>query len=163
MDRILALESEKSTLETNVEEKAVVVAQNSEELETQKRQCKNLNEELDDARRKMRKLQDEHEDETKTNQRKIENLEYSKGALERQNKSLEDELNAKQAHLALFQELNHVLWWWFGTQNVAAVTSHSRDHSITGHNHGHRNLNYICQWLFEMKRAMPSSPLGSPL
>merc|ERR1712083_657180 len=53
MDRILALESEKSTLETNVEEKAVVVAQNSEELETQKRQCKNLNEELDDARRKM--------------------------------------------------------------------------------------------------------------
>merc|ERR1712223_11551 len=32
MERIVALESEKSTLETNVEEKAVVVAQNSEEL-----------------------------------------------------------------------------------------------------------------------------------
>merc|ERR1739848_793077 len=100
MERVLALESEKSTLQTNVEEKSVVVAQNSEELETQKRQCKDLNEELDDARRKMRKLQDEHEDETKTNQRKIENLEYSKGALERQNKSLEDELNAKQAELS---------------------------------------------------------------
>ena len=100
MDRILALESEKSTLETNVEEKAVVVAQNSEELETQKRQCKNLNEELDDARRKIRKLQDEHEEDTKSNQRKIENLEYSKGALERQNKSLEDELNTKQVELS---------------------------------------------------------------
>ena len=66
MDRILALESEKSTLQTNVEEKSVVVAQNSEELETQKRQCKNLNEELDDARRKIRKLQDEHEEDTKS-------------------------------------------------------------------------------------------------
>ena len=33
-------------------------------------------------------------------QRKIEKLEYSNGALERQNKSLEDELNAKQAELS---------------------------------------------------------------
>jgi len=100
MERILALESEKTTLQTNVEEKSVAVAQNSEELDAQKRQCKQLNEELDDMRRKMRKMQDEHEDETKTNQRKIENLEYSKGTLERQAKSLEDELNAKQAELS---------------------------------------------------------------
>ena len=57
MERILALESEKTTLQTNVEEKSVAVAQNSEELDAQKRQCKQLNEELDDMRRKMRKMQ----------------------------------------------------------------------------------------------------------
>ena len=57
IDRIMNLESEKTTLQTNVEEKTVVVAQNSEELDVQKRQCKQLNEELDDMRRKMRKMQ----------------------------------------------------------------------------------------------------------
>ena len=57
MERIMALETEKTTLQTNVEEKTVVVAQNSEELDAQKRQCKQLNEELDDMRRKMRKMQ----------------------------------------------------------------------------------------------------------
>ena len=57
IDRIMALETEKTTLQTNVEEKTVVVAQNSEELDAQKRQCKQLNEELDDMRRKMRKIQ----------------------------------------------------------------------------------------------------------
>jgi uncharacterized coiled-coil protein SlyX len=57
IDRIMALETEKTTLQTNVEEKTVVVAQNSEELDAQKRQCKQLNEELDDMRRKMRKMQ----------------------------------------------------------------------------------------------------------
>merc|ERR1719361_1639115 len=94
IQRILALESEKTTLQTNVEEKSVAVAQNSEELDTQKKQCKQLNEELDDMRRKIRKMQDEHEDETKTNQRKIENLEYSKGTLERQAcKQLNEELD----------------------------------------------------------------------
>jgi len=100
IDRIMALETEKTTLQTNVEEKTVVVAQNSEELDAQKRQCKQLNEELDDMRRKMRKMQDEHEDDSKTNQRKIENLEYTKGTMERQAKTLEDELNAKQAELS---------------------------------------------------------------
>ena len=45
-------------------------------------------------------IQEETEDERKTNQRKIENLEYTKGTLERQTKSLEDELNAKQAELS---------------------------------------------------------------
>ena len=57
IERIMALETEKTTLQTNVEEKTVVVAQNSEELDAQKRQCKQLNEELDDLRRKMRKMQ----------------------------------------------------------------------------------------------------------
>ena len=57
IERIMALETEKTTLQTNVEEKTVVVAQNSEELDAQKRQCKQLNEELDDMRRKMRKMQ----------------------------------------------------------------------------------------------------------
>jgi len=100
MERILNLEQEKTTLQTNVEQKSVVVAQNSEELDSQKRQCRQLNEEIDDMRRKMRKMEEETEDERKTNQRKIENLEYTKGTLERQTKSLEDELNAKQAELS---------------------------------------------------------------
>ena len=57
MERILNLEQEKTTLQTNVEQKSVVVAQNSEELDSQKRQCRQLNEEIDDMRRKMRKME----------------------------------------------------------------------------------------------------------
>lgn len=56
MNRITALETEKNTLKSDVEEKEVVVAQNSEELEGQKKKNKELNQDLDDLQLKLRKV-----------------------------------------------------------------------------------------------------------
>lgn len=100
MNRINALETEKVTLETNVEEKEVVVAQNSEELESQKRRNRDLNEELDNLSRKLKKVEEEHEEDAKKKQRSIDDLEYTKATLERRTKELDDELNTKQAELS---------------------------------------------------------------
>merc|ERR1712018_800847 len=45
-------------------------------------------------------MEEEYEEDSKKTKRLIEDLEYSKSALERRTKSLEDELNAKQAELS---------------------------------------------------------------
>ena len=99
LNRITALETEKNTLKTDVEEKEVVVAQNSEELESQKKKNSQLSSDVEDLDRKLRKSREEHEEEMKKKQRIIDDLEYDKSAVERRLKDLESELETKQAEL----------------------------------------------------------------
>jgi len=49
---------------------------------------------------KLKKLENEYEEDSRTKKRMIDDLEYTKNTLERRTKTLEDELNAKQAELS---------------------------------------------------------------
>lgn len=100
MERLAALENQNTVLQTNVQEKEVVVAQNTEELDNANRKNKELAFSVEELEAKLKQSQDSHLEETRKSQRTIEDLEYSKSSLERRAKALEDELNAKQAELS---------------------------------------------------------------
>jgi kinesin family protein C1 len=100
LNRIATLENQNTVLMTDVEEKEVVVAQNSEELDTQKHRNKELTSTLDEVQTKLNRNEEAHKDELRKQQRLVDDLEYSKSSLERRTKSLEDELNAKQTELS---------------------------------------------------------------
>ena len=100
MSRLSALENQNTELKTNVEEKDVVVMQNSEELESQKKKNTVLTSSIEELQAKLKRNEAEFEENIKKKMREIEDLEYTKGSLERKNKSLEDELTAKQTEIS---------------------------------------------------------------
>jgi len=101
-NRVSDLETEKKDLSTQVVHKDTVVQQNTEELESLKRQ-------LDESRREKRECEDqamrdkrdlnkqleEERDKNKGHLRKIEDLDYTKSSLERKVQGLEGEIATK--------------------------------------------------------------------
>lgn len=97
--RVTDLEMEKTQLETDVEVKKTVVVQNSEEIKELRQKITKSEEEVESLKKKLREKEDEYSTETTKLKRQLEDETFIKTSLERKLKSLEDELDSKQAEL----------------------------------------------------------------
>eukprot|EP00092_Neocalanus_flemingeri_P022723 GFUD01024643.1.p1 GENE.GFUD01024643.1~~GFUD01024643.1.p1 ORF type:complete len:702 (-),score=196.54 GFUD01024643.1:280-2385(-) len=98
--RVEDLETEKQTLQTDVEVKKEVVVQSSEEIRTLRSNIERSEQELDNLRKSLREKEEQFTEETVKLKRELENEQYTKSSLERRLKGLEDELSSKQTEVA---------------------------------------------------------------
>eukprot|EP00092_Neocalanus_flemingeri_P039561 GFUD01043077.1.p1 GENE.GFUD01043077.1~~GFUD01043077.1.p1 ORF type:complete len:706 (+),score=195.97 GFUD01043077.1:233-2350(+) len=98
--RVEDLETEKQTLQTDVEVKKEVVVQSSEEIRTLRSNIERSEQELENLRRSLREKEEQFNEETVRLKRQLEDEQYTKSSLERRLKSLEDELSSKQTEVA---------------------------------------------------------------
>lgn len=120
--RIIDLETEKQTLQTDVQVKKEVVVQSSEEIRTLRTNIEKSEQELDNLRKSLREKEEHFSAETVKLKRQLEDEQYTKSSLERRLKGLEDELTSKQTEVA-------------GLKNSVAELSSSRagvEASLTG-------------------------------
>eukprot|EP00092_Neocalanus_flemingeri_P035226 GFUD01038330.1.p1 GENE.GFUD01038330.1~~GFUD01038330.1.p1 ORF type:complete len:706 (-),score=188.82 GFUD01038330.1:203-2320(-) len=98
--RVEDLETEKQTLQTDVEVKKEVVVQSSEEIRTLRLNVERSEQELENLRRSLRDKEEHFNEETVRLKRQLEDEQYTKSSLERRLKGLEDELSSKQTEVA---------------------------------------------------------------
>jgi len=99
-NRIQDLETEKQTLQTDVEVKKEVVVQSSEEIRTLRVNIEKSEHELDNLRKSLKEKEEQFSAETLQLKRQLEEEQYTKSSLERRLKGLEDELTSKQTEVA---------------------------------------------------------------
>lgn len=98
--RVADLETEKQTLQTDVEVKKEVVVQSSEEIRTLRCNIGRSEQELENLRKSLREKEEHFSAETVKLKRQLEDEQYTKSSLERRLKGLEDELTSKQTEVA---------------------------------------------------------------
>lgn len=98
--RVEGLETEKESLQTDVECKKEVVVQSSVEIKTLREKIGTSEGELETLRKLLQDKEDKFNKETQQLRRQLEEEEYNKSTLERRLKGLEDELNSKQTEVA---------------------------------------------------------------
>ena len=98
--RIMDLEDEKQTLQSDVEMKKEVVAQSSGEIKKLRCDIEISEKELDVLRNSLQCKEKQFKEEVKMLSAELENEKFVKSGLERKLKSLEDELTCKQTEIS---------------------------------------------------------------
>jgi len=99
-ERFVQLESDKATLQTDVECKQEVVAQTAEQVKNLRQNLETNEKDLESIRKTLKEKEEEFTAETVKLKRQLEDETFTKCSLERKLKGLEDELSSKMTEVA---------------------------------------------------------------